>query len=657
MAKTLASKLRALATKHREELGSLIDAADARAVKAFEDFDGSKWGELRDSLIGIVQDGRTESRVLAKVHAISEMSAVIGKANAAKLVLDAGANPKASEIEQYVDNAIDATKAAAQEADEAGRAAVIAHNAYRAKTIVESESTVSYETARKALRDSLLAMDDEDAEALGFRLAQTDDELRSAEGASVELRDDQTRLAIVGERWDARADACTRCASVHGEVRPIGFAFSEPGPTVHAKCQCIRTLWAVLIPLPSKERDAMPHDSAQPAGRGNPGIAWLNVDVDTRAIKIDEATRTIRGAIASDESVDSHGSKIVAKGWKLDKYNKSNPILMWNHAWARYSCPAKPKDMLGNAPAAVKGKQLLCDLRFDTKEINESAEMVYQQMKAGTVRMLSVGFRPLKYHYEAQGEGQRDLLVIDEAELLEISVVPIGANGNANAGLYAMKGEEVVELRDLCPPEVPPPASTRSEPETSVVGDSHAAGACAGACPDSHVARTLMDKTILEVFGLKADAPETEVLAAATRQRDQLASLITLLGAKNYDEAVGSYRALQSVAAKVPELEKRGAELEGEIVKRDRDQLIRDHARKFTPHELGDEGWVKSASLPQLQAFIKSAPDRVPAAPTEQRDVPTVRELTDAERKVCKSANLTEDEYRKMLAEQEGGAK
>lgn len=812
--KATQARLRALAERHSEALSALIASGDKRSVDLFAHLapraaEAAVWEQLRDGMADLVQAVRSDAHVLSTAHFRAELVAVIGAGNAAKITLESGANPNPSDVAQYIDNAIDATRAMVSGASDDDRREVFTRNAFRAQTIIESEATVAYKVARDSLNGSLLAVSDDDAEKLGFQAAGSQAQLNALAMQPIELRDDQRYIAILGEAWNARAAACDRCRSADGEVRPIGFSFSQPGPTVHARCQCVRTLWAVLVPWPNEERNAMPHDSNRILGDRDTGVAWLNVEIDTRALKIDTSKRIIFDCVASDESIDGHGSKIVAKGWKLDRFG-ANPILMWNHAWARYSVPAKPKDMLGNAPARVKAKTLLADLRFDTKEINEQAEMVYQQMLAGTIRQLSVGFRPLKYHYEAQGEGQRDLLVIDEAELLEISVVPLGANENAGTGLFS--------LRDLCPPDpvvpildtlhdapavdVPPvdvtpveckaavpykafPLKTATKwdgsvaesrvrahctngdkfdwatyrscfawydaakpeafgsykllhtdvvggklttidqgvfaaavvvqggrggvkipdgdmagvkshlgkhykdfgktapwdakkeadasdtqpgtaPDTSVVrgaaqnlqlSDSHAASAETDVCPDHGAQeRSLMDKTILEVYGLKADAPETEVLAAATRQRDQLAAFLALSGADNYDAAIGALRALQSTAAKVPELESQLKALADEGTKRDREALIKDNERKFTPHELGPEGWVKDASIDQLRSFIKSAPDRIAAAPTAQPPVTAPKELTPEQRKVCKSAGLTEDQFRNMLNEQEGGA-
>lgn len=685
--KALQSRLRALAERHREALSSLIDQGDKRAEQLYRGLakragDSGVWTELREGLADTVQAARAAARSLSDAHFRAELAATIGASNATKIELDAGAVPSADDVAEYVNNAVDATRDDLRDIEDDKRAEAFEHNVYRAKTIIESEATVQYKKSRDALNSCLLALSDDEAEDLGFITANTQAQLNALRAEPVELRDDQNYVAIVGERWDARASACDRCKSADGEVRPIGFSFSQPGPTVHARCQCVRTLWAVLVPWPSKERNAMPHDSTQPGGNAGPGIdrsrlAWFDVQVEVRALKVDEAKRTIRGCVFSDESIDSHGSKIIAKGWKLERFN-SNPSMQWNHAWARWSAPAKPEDMLGNGENVhVKGKQLIGDLRFDPPEINPCADMVYRQMLVGTVRNLSVGFAPRKYHYESQGEGQRDLLVIDEAELLEISPVPLGANENAGSGIYGLRGDGVrCELRDLCPPilntVVDAPASdepridvTNAQPApdkgaagaaNSVVGDSQAAGAKAGACPESHARESLMDKTILEVFGLKAEAPETEVLAAATRQRDQLASLITLLGADSYDAAVGKFRALASVAAKVPELEKCNADLLAAGEQRDRTDLIREHAAKFTPAELSETGWVKSASLEALRAFCKSAPDRVATTPTTQPAVHPKRELTPEQRKVCKSAGMTEEDFVKALEAEEGGA-
>jgi len=87
-------------------------------------------------------------------------------------------------------------------------------------------------------------------------------------------------------------------------------------------------------------------------------------------------------------------------------------------------------------------------MTFDTDPI---AEAWFQKVLKGVVRMTSVGFMPHEWSVESEtrgrGDKKREVLFIDvpESELLEISVVPIGANTGALIGqaLYASLLERV----------------------------------------------------------------------------------------------------------------------------------------------------------------------------------------------------------------------
>ncbi len=651
--KTLQSSLRKLATAHREELSKLSDDANAKATKLFRglaDEHGKEgvWDELLNGVQYLLQSARVAAKDAATRHFQGELAVALGRENAKSVAkeVSAGNDPKPEDVGRYVDNAIQFPRVAVESVTEEERGAKFADCANFAHVVIESEATEAYRKAREALNESLSAIPADEAEKLGFKIATKQEDLRAFDASELELREDKQSIALVGERWDARADACEKCRGAHGEIRPMGFGFSQPGPTVHARCQCVRTLWAVMIPWEQEGRAAlgasagtdttMNIDTTPQTGPTiqTRQLAWMDIAIDTRELKVDEATRTISDCVASDESIDSHGSKIIAKGWKLDRFIK-NPVLMWNHAASRYSSPAKPEDVLGSCEnPRVKWKMLLVDLRFDTKEINEQAEQVFRQMLAKTIRSLSVGFWPLRYHYESQGEGQRELLVIDEAELIEVSVLPIGSNENA-----------LSSLREMCPPL---DSCCRAEQPKQ---DSTPAITLAekAACASTQQERSLMDKTILEVLGLKAEAPETDVLATVTRNRDQIATILSLTGADSFDAAVGTVRALQAASKNVPELERQIAELKSAEVARERDALLRDNAAKFTPAEM--EGWVKDASLEGLKAFVRTAPDRVKTEPTPEPAQKDAIEVTQEDRVIMSKLGIDEKAYREMKRE------
>jgi len=165
--------------------------------------------------------------------------------------------------------------------------------------------------------------------------------------------------------------------------------------------------------------------------------------------------RTLR-IVASDETVDRDGDIIRAKGWILDNYLK-NPVMLAFHNW-RGEPVAKVNKVY------VDGDKLIIeDIEFaPTDEGKKFKELVDK----GFIKTVSVGFIPRKVFYlgdESQFEEMKSLdeewinknleklakanRVIWEAELLEVSFVPIPANPNALIQ-FANKGLDVAFVKN-----------------------------------------------------------------------------------------------------------------------------------------------------------------------------------------------------------------
>ena len=125
--------------------------------------------------------------------------------------------------------------------------------------------------------------------------------------------------------------------------------------------------------------------------------------------------------VASTGAVDRHGDTVAADGWRLDGY-RENPVVLWAHD---YRQPA-----IGRADAVWSdGRALLARLEFAPTEFAGQVERLYRQ---GYQRGVSVGFRPLRFE-ERRDPVNGAFLGIRflEQELLEISAVPVPANGDA----------------------------------------------------------------------------------------------------------------------------------------------------------------------------------------------------------------------------------
>ncbi|PPG60266.1 HK97 family phage prohead protease [Rathayibacter sp. AY1C5] len=143
---------------------------------------------------------------------------------------------------------------------------------------------------------------------------------------------------------------------------------------------------------------------------------------------INDEERTVQ-FVFSDDSVDRYGEKVDQKTWDITHY-KNNPVVLWGHD------PSEPQNILGRAvdiQLDQSGKSLLT-AQFDTAEVNPKADLIFRQVKAGTLRTVSAGFIPHSMEFED------DVPVLKDNELLEVSVVAIPANRNALALSYKSGG-------------------------------------------------------------------------------------------------------------------------------------------------------------------------------------------------------------------------
>ena len=146
--------------------------------------------------------------------------------------------------------------------------------------------------------------------------------------------------------------------------------------------------------------------------------------------KIDEKTRSVE-FVASDESIDSYGTIIPVKNWVLDRFNKNGAIgYQHNLYWS-----SDPDDLIGTGTAWVEDDKLMVRIEFETKEINEKADKIYQKVLFGSIKGVSVGFSEMEGGEFKEIDGQQ-VYVFGRCELIEISVVNIPANANALKRYY-----------------------------------------------------------------------------------------------------------------------------------------------------------------------------------------------------------------------------
>jgi HK97 family phage prohead protease len=124
--------------------------------------------------------------------------------------------------------------------------------------------------------------------------------------------------------------------------------------------------------------------------------------------------------LASTYDIDRDGERFAFGAWteSIFQWQKAGtyPPLFFNHR------TADPEDIVGRVLSmkeTVDG--LLIEGMLDLT--NPRAESAYERMLAGTLDSMSVGFLYERTHTDEDG-----VTVIDEAELLEISLTPIPSN-------------------------------------------------------------------------------------------------------------------------------------------------------------------------------------------------------------------------------------
>lgn len=131
---------------------------------------------------------------------------------------------------------------------------------------------------------------------------------------------------------------------------------------------------------------------------------------------VNEQARSI-DYVCSTEAIDAHGT-ILRQNWKLDRF-KANPVVLFAH---------KSREIpIGHAEnVRVTPRGLEARVVYTTEDINPEAERCWRAAKSGLMRGISVGFDFHTYRFEMQGD--REVIVFDDLELLELSPCSVPSN-------------------------------------------------------------------------------------------------------------------------------------------------------------------------------------------------------------------------------------
>lgn len=128
--------------------------------------------------------------------------------------------------------------------------------------------------------------------------------------------------------------------------------------------------------------------------------------------------------VASDETVDRYGDVVEVKGWQLDNYSRNNVVLV-DHSY-------KVEDIVGRGYPFVEGNALKMRVELDPPNLNRKAAIVSNLLETGSLRAVSVGFRPLDYELMLDEHGKPTGGVrFTRSELMEVSLVAVPANPSA----------------------------------------------------------------------------------------------------------------------------------------------------------------------------------------------------------------------------------
>jgi HK97 family phage prohead protease len=203
----------------------------------------------------------------------------------------------------------------------------------------------------------------------------------------------------------------------------------------------------------------------QPAAQRWDGVVRRSLDFTVKSV--DEAARSFE-VVASTDTIDGHGD-IVEQTFDLKRYKK-NPVVLWLHNSFGYFDGARAEDFLpiGKAEGVkVSNGQLEAKIVFATEKANPLAEKIFNQVLEGTLRAVSIGFKPGTVTRTENNDTGKVTYRLANNELFEISVVPIPSNPDAVAkSLVSAERNELSRIAAKTAAEADPHKKAKSmDPE------------------------------------------------------------------------------------------------------------------------------------------------------------------------------------------------
>ena len=168
----------------------------------------------------------------------------------------------------------------------------------------------------------------------------------------------------------------------------------------------------------------------------------------------------VREFIASTYTRDRHGTVLNQANWDLRNFNKNGISGYMHDVYGGFFDGGDPDNVLGPTKAWIEGDKLIAAIDFETEDINPKAEKILKKVDNGTLKAVSVGFKPIENKNGDIGEWgkvegdtriDKDTFYYFGQELLEISVVNIPSNPDA-----VKRGIEMLaDITDITKRELP----------------------------------------------------------------------------------------------------------------------------------------------------------------------------------------------------------
>lgn len=216
--------------------------------------------------------------------------------------------------------------------------------------------------------------------------------------------------------------------------------------------------------------------------------------------------------ILSTEEINCYNIRIKTAGIKLSQFNQ-NPIMLYMHQ--------RGNVIGGWENLRVEDSKLLGDADFDLEDV--FAKNIARKVDRNYLRATSIGVTDYVYHFEKAGD--TEILVMDECELYEVSIVDVPANRSA-LRLYDKDRKEIDLSKGLMQFKL-------------------------GLIESPKPSKTNMDlKAMAKVFGLSEDATEEQITLAAQAAQKASADLVNM---QNQQKEAQKKRAITLVDAAITE--------------------------------------------------------------------------------------------------------